>query len=117
MEQDELYSLFRERCKETARNEDLITYSDLVLGTGLSTESEVGRIQISQILGMIGEDEAAAGRPLITAVVVHKGEGTPGVGFYDLAQRCNKLRLGQDRYEFWVGELKKVYQYWASEEK
>jgi hypothetical protein len=67
---------------------------------------------LAAMLGEISEAEDAAGRGMLTVIVVHKqGDMQPGPGFFDLAKR-----LGRDTTDIvkcWVDELKKVHAYWS----
>ena len=59
--------------------------------------------RLAHFLGQISTDEFNAGRPLITAMVVHKHDGQPGDGFFKLAES-----LGfdfDDREAFWISQL------------
>lgn len=98
-------------CRVAAKRA-MIAYSEL--------SSEVRSIRIepfglpmSEMLGEISEEEDAAGRGLLTVIVVHKsGDMEPGVGFYDLAAKLG--RDTSDRLRLWVSELHKVHDYWAN---
>ena len=63
------------------------------------------------MLGEILTAEHAAGRGMLTVVVVHKsGDHMPGSGFFELA-RLLGCDTG-DRVAFWVAELAKVHRTW-----
>ncbi|MFE6871963.1 hypothetical protein ACFVFS_36160 [Kitasatospora sp. NPDC057692] len=47
------------------------------------------------------------GGPLLSAVVVLKGDGAPSTGFYKLARSTPFNRLGTDE-EIWMGELRRL---------
>src|SRR6059058_4250136 len=65
-------------------------------------------LPMSEMLGEIGTEEDAAGRGLLTVLVVHKsGDMEPGVGFYELAESLG--RNTSDRLKLWVNELHKVH--------
>ncbi len=56
---------------------------------------------MSEMLGEIAEEEDAAGRGLLTVLVVHKsGNMEPSVGFYELAEKLG--RNTSDRMKLWV---------------
>ncbi|WP_037088436.1 hypothetical protein [Neorhizobium vignae] len=63
-------------------------------------------------LGEISQEEDAAGRGLLTVLVVHRsGDMQPGPGFYELA----KL-LGRDTTDLlrcWIEELHRVHAVWG----
>ena len=53
---------------------------------------------------------------MISALVVYKGDGYPGRGFYLCARDLGKLGATDkdSEVEFWVKEVKAVYNYWGS---
>ena len=101
----------REAMIEVARREATISYSDLVQRIE-SCRLEPQDPRLAHMLGEISTTEDAAGRGLLTVVVVHKrGDMQPGPGFFELAQR--RGRDTSDRVRFWSEELKKVYAFWS----
>ena len=95
---------------ERARQEDTISYSELVSKIeSISLEAHDPRL--SQLLVEVATEENAAGRGMLTVVVVHnQGDKRPGAGFFELARQ-----LGRDvknRDDFWIAELKKVHASW-----
>ncbi len=102
-----------------ARERRLTTYSDIAPLAGLSMDRESDREAISQILGEILRHEVAHGRPLLTAIVVHRGDdNTPGEGFFAESTqlgRYNGSRTQMVRLEFWVREVSAVHQYWGAD--
>ena len=66
---------------------------------------------LGQLLGEISREEHAAGRGMLSVLVVHKnGDQMPGPGFFTLA-----LELGEqfsEKKEFWVRQFKKVIACW-----
>jgi len=57
-------------------------------------------------LGQISVEEDAAGRGMLSALVVHKDDGRPGQGFFDLAKRLG--RDVTDELRCWNEEVKTV---------
>lgn len=102
----------REVLQQVAAKRGMIAYSELA--------SKIKRIRIepfglpmSEMLGEISEEEDAAGRGLLTVIVVHKsGDMEPGIGFYDLAAK--RGRDISDKTKLWVAELHRVHDYWAN---
>ena len=101
-----------------ARDGRLASYSDVAPLIGLSMDHEADREAISEILGEILEHEVRAGRPLLTALVVHSGDdNNPGEGFFRTASDLGRFQYARDpltRLEFWVGAVNKVHNYWSS---
>jgi hypothetical protein len=95
-----------------AARRGMITYSELSNGIQ-SLRIEPFGLPMSEMLGEIAEDEDAAGRGLLTVIVVHKfGDMEPGKGFYDLAAKLG--RDTSDKVKLFVSELHKVHGYWAN---
>ena len=105
----EAMALIRER----ARTRGMIPYSELVDGI-IAIRFEPYARPLFDLLDEISTAEAAAGRGMMTALVVHKtGDMQPGPGFFELANR-----LGRDVSDIttcWVEEFKKVHAAWTSE--
>jgi len=97
---------------ERAKVRGMIPYSELVAKIKtISLEPE--SYALAAMLGEISSEEDAAGRGLLTVIVVHKyGDMQPGPGFFDLAEE-----LGRDTSDIltcWVNELKRVHAYWST---
>lgn len=65
------------------------------------------------LLDEISREESAAGRGMLTAVVVHKSDGKPGQGFFKLAKQLGHNTSDQDM--FWIEELRVVHKSWRCE--
>ena len=97
---------------ERAKVRGMIPYSELVAKIKtISLEPE--SYALAAMLGEISSEEDAAGRGMLTVIVVHKyGDMQPGPGFFDLAEE-----LGRDTSDIltcWVNELKRVHAYWST---
>jgi hypothetical protein len=68
---------------------------------------------MDQLLGEISEEEHAAERPLLSAVVVRSDPDrpVPGPGFYRLARRLGSMPDQTDEVDFWRAEFLRVCQY------
>lgn len=89
-----------------------ISYSDL------ASQLTVARLEardqrLFHLLGEISEEENAAGRGMLSVIVVHKsGDMQPGPGFFELAKK-----LGRDTSDIlrcWIEELNNVREYWST---
>lgn len=87
---------------QAAASGETIAYS--ALGTG--------RGHVGSYLFRIAHEEHAAGRPPLTAIVVHKVGGTPGPGFLEASKWIGYWRLGETEDEVWHRALADVYEYW-----
>ena len=94
-----------------ARSGGVTHYSSLAPLVGVSIGDAAGRLRVAELLKEISTAEHAAGRPLLSAVVVMKGKKLPGAGFFGLAQRVG-LYDGTDPQEFWRREVQRVWDYW-----
>nr|AAL24518.1 orf127EGC114 [uncultured bacterium] len=97
---------------ERARLRGRMPYSELVARiTSISLEAHDPRL--FHLLYEISTSEAAEGRGMLTAIVVHKhGDMQPGPGFFELAKS-----LGRDTKDIlacWISEFNKVHDYWAN---
>ena len=90
------------RLIETAINGSTITYS------GLGT----GRRMVGSYLYRIAKEEQAAGRPPLTALVVHKVDGKPGPGFLEAAKWVDFWRAGETEDQVWRRAVEAVHEYW-----
>lgn len=97
-----------------ARRRGRIPYSELVAQvTALRLEAYDSRF--FHLLGEISSEEDAAGRGMLTAIVVHKsGDMQPGPGFFELAKSLG--RNTKDVLACWVTEFNKVHDYWANKQ-
>ncbi len=95
---------------EHAKRGHTIAYSDFVKKLrSISLEHRDPRL--FHFLGEISAEEDAAGRGMLTALVVHKdGDMKPGPGFFELARKLG--RKTTDIEKFWIDELNKVFAVW-----
>lgn len=95
-----------------ARQKGFITYSDLAAQI-TAIEFAYDDERFFALLGMLASDEEAAGRGLLSVLVIHKqGDQQPGKGFYRLAKYWG--RKIPDPTRFWVEEFKRVWAYWQN---
>lgn len=94
---------------ETAKARQLIAYSEL---TGMLQTAYVHYHShvLTRLLIDIGSEEAAAGRPLLPALVIAKQTGRPGPGYFKLAP--GEAHTGDPIAE-WEAEVQRVYSYWS----
>ena len=97
---------------ERAKNGQTIPYTDLV--------AQIKAIDLPpnspafwDMLGEISTAEDAAGRGMLTVIVVHaKGDTLPGAGFFKLARKLG--RDVSDKRAFCMEELGRVYRCWST---
>lgn len=100
---------------EEARRRGLITYGDLAAKM-TTIEVEPHDMVLWDIIGDVARDEEAAGRGLLSAIVVHKrGDMEPGKGFFDLAKFYR--RNLRDRTLCWIEETKRVHKEWSVKQR
>jgi hypothetical protein len=71
---------------------------------------------LGQHLGAISEQEALHGRPMLSAIVVHKGSKRLGSGFYQLGEELRLKSVGEDEDDFAEREMRLVFEYWAKDQ-
>jgi hypothetical protein len=104
-----------EELQRVAQRRALTTYGDVapLVGIPRITPATIGKL--GQALDDIARHEHRAGRPLLAVLVVRKGTGTPGPGFYTLAQELGLLPRDHDeatRQRFFEEERHRVYDAW-----
>src|SRR5262245_57243221 len=94
--------------QEVARSRDTTTYAAVAPLAALGMDDPSHRAEIAAILDEINRMEHAAGRPLLSAVVLLAGDNMPGKGFFSCARNLG-LYMGSDDLAFWAEELRKVH--------
>lgn len=100
-----------QRLLSVARSQGLITYSDIAPLAGLDMGNAVDRNEIGRLLGDISTFEHQQGRPLLSAVVIHRDNNIPGEGFFTLARELGIYNENDDLL-FFIQELRRVHDYW-----
>jgi hypothetical protein len=96
---------------DRAKVRGMLAYSDLVKQIR-SIHLEPHDPRLFHLLGEISTEEDAAGRGMLTVVVVHKiGDMQPGPGFFELAKSLG--RDTSDIVKCWVAELHSVHAIWS----
>jgi hypothetical protein len=99
---DEVFRDLRDLLIENADRRQLMAYSD----TGLN------RNMVGKLLDDINRSEHEQGRPLISVIVVHKGQTMPGEGFFMCAKALGLYQEGDDRAAFVRREREAVFKAW-----
>lgn len=99
----------RDKLIKLAKAEQLIGYAELTSAIQSIRFDPHGDI-FRRFLGQLSTEEDAAGRGMITAIVVHKTDGLPGIGFYRLAKSLG--RNISDPELCWANEVKRVFSFW-----
>jgi len=102
-----------EKLKAVAKAEDLISYGEIAPLAGLDMENPDDRNKLAEILGEISTHEHQQKRPLLSAVVILKGNNIPDQGFFTPAKKLG-VYIGSDNLKFFILELRKVHEYWRS---
>lgn len=96
------------KLREVARNQTTICYEEVGRPVGLQMDNWDHRNELARLLGEISKREHEVGRPMLSAVVVHKGGTDPGKGFFTLARELGTYS-GPDEF-FHARELTAVYE-------
>lgn len=62
-------------------------------------------------LGAISQYEVENGRPMLSSVVFNVVSGTPGGGYFKLAQALYGIKI-KDKLTFFITELNKTLEFW-----
>ena len=95
----------REIMMKRAKRGAPISYSELV-DQIRSISMDAHDPRLAHFLGEISRAEDAKGRGMLTAVVVHKHDGFPGQGFFELAEELG--RTVKDQEQFWIEEMRRL---------
>lgn len=102
------------KCIEAAKKQKTLTYKDIAeLMPGVPEDG--GHYMANEtgaMAGAISKEMDENGNPMLSALIVHSGDGKPGEGFYKLAKDLDKFEDGDDKEKFWQNELNQVYDYW-----
>jgi len=98
---------------DTAKSGRTVTYGEIAPMVRLDMALADDRNQMADILREIAIHEHQAGRPLLTAVVVHAQDQQPGKGFFTLAKDLS-LMHGSDQTTYFAMELGRVFDHWQN---
>lgn len=109
-----VYLIKKARKKQTCFYQELS--DDCRLGLQMR-ESEFARAEIGRILGDISSFEHDNGRPLISALVISKGDNYQGDGFYKLAEDLGfgKWTKLKNDISFEIGQMNACFEFWGDE--
>jgi hypothetical protein len=103
-----------ERLVQAARAREFVHYGELAKMLGIDMDNPHFGALVGKVLGQISEEEVAAGRPMISAIVVSREDMLPGKGFYKLGQELHKVDPGEDEIGFAIRQIRRVHDYWSS---
>jgi len=110
MSEADLAPRLRRLLEETARHGRTLTYQETARALELAPPQTIHRVATA--LERLIEEDAAAGRPLLAALVVSRtGSGLPAPGFFDCAERCGRFAgdaAGPEAAAFHARELEAV---------
>ncbi len=107
-----MYEELKKFLVDAARAERSVYYEEIAPMFGFNYDRDHDRAEVGRILGVVSKEEVEADRPMLSAVVVHKGgDEMPGDGFFKLARELHRYR-GGDKKIYWASELKELYDYW-----
>lgn len=109
------YQPVYDRLVQAARSREFVHYGELAKMLGIDTDDPYFGARVGKVLGRISEDEIAAGRPIISAIVVSKDTMLPGSGFFNLGQELRQTLPSEDEIAFAVRQIKRVHDYWSAQ--
>lgn len=104
-----------DRLVEAARARGFVHYAELAKMLGIDMDNPHFGAQVGKVLGRISEDEVAAGRPMLSAIVVSKDTMLPGRGFFNLGEELRQTQPGEDEIGFAIRQIKRAHEYWSRE--
>lgn len=107
-----LHKAIYEEVKRVAKQRQTTTYSDIAPLAGLEMDNPADREEMRKILGKISTYEHQNGRPMLTAIVVHRQDNIPGKGFFELARHLRRLSDHNDELLFFCHEVTRVHAAW-----
>lgn len=117
-----LIQVARAADREDLRRTALLPYSELdeLVPSNQTGDSKPGHGQnwvrpIRIALYHVSAYEYQFGRPLISALVVHKGDGLPGAGFAKLVDQIWPAEV-EDVQKFWEDQVRTVVEYWTDDD-
>lgn len=101
-----------------ATAEELTFYSLVSPLVDLSMDNGEDRDEIARLLGEIAIHEHEQGRPMLTSLVIHKGDdNNPGEGFFSIAVDIGLYSGSRDQLErvtFWANQVRQVHNHWSN---
>ena len=94
--------------ENVAKRRTCISYQELAKALHILPPHSIHRV--TEALERLMEEDAAADRPFIAALVISKARGgLPAPGFFDCAERLGRFADGQDARTFHAAELNAVF--------
>ena len=108
------YEDVAEALESRARRRETVTYNDLADELGLRRVNNLFKGHpLEAFFQQLDAWDAIEGQPFRTALVVHKGDGRPGRGFFDSLEVCRATNITEPQEEnTWQEELKNLYHYY-----
>ena len=101
--------------EKIASEKRLVNYGKVVSEFGLPEFDGPGweSHPLSQIFGVLDQEDAIARRPFRTSVVIPKNGERPGNGYFEMLESLKdiKCKSPAQRDEAWVKELQAAYEY------
>ena len=105
---------------QVAKQGKVATYSEVnsACELGLDFNNIKDRNIIAEMLGELSESEYKSKRPLLSSIVVLKGQSPlhPADGFHKMAIRLG-VNKNQEENTFWVQELGRCFNYWRGKDE
>lgn len=116
---DDMRERVHQYLREVARKQQVTHYGDVAEHIGLERNNRGHFSIVFKLLDEINDIESAAGRPLLSVVVVAKRSKTPGSGFFDSARELRQFsgETDDEKEIFFMKELAAVHRYWARQSR
>ena len=102
------------RLVRLAQSRQTTSYTEIAPLAGLDMRRSGCRSKIGKILDEISVYEHSRGRPLLSAIVLHADDASPGPGFFALARTLERYSGDDERSDrqFLGSEIKSVWDQW-----
>jgi hypothetical protein len=108
----EVPEVLLEELRTVARGKRVVFYKQVAERIDIDTSNWRFASQLGPLLDQVNRDEFVNNRPLLSAVVVGKVSGCPGIGFFKCAEELLGVSI-TDYPKYWSEELQRVYDYWS----
>jgi hypothetical protein len=111
-----MHQAIYDRLIQVARAQDTVSYSEISPLAMLDMDNPADRNVMKNLLDDINRYEHQEGRPMLSAVVVHRQDNIPGEGFFTCARNLGRFTGTRpvEELEFWVAEIRLVYDVWSN---
>jgi hypothetical protein len=102
-----------DRLVQAASARATVFYGELAELVGTPESNPDFGATVGETLGEINRSEVAAGRPMLSAIVVSPDDHLPRKGFFNLGRELGVARPDEDEVSFAVRQIRAVHDQWS----